>query len=175
MNSQMTDEDRKELLHKAYLQAIVAKAGFSNQQPEKDYGVDGYLYKVKKGLNSLFPSRIPLAYQLKASSSSNVYQIKESYVHFKLDGSAYNKLVDMYTDEQDCVLIVFCLPEKDTDWIRTSETELSIRQCCYWEILRETEHINQDSSKTIKIPRTQILDEYSLSDLIDKVNEGKRL
>lgn len=174
MASQMNKEARQEKLHKAYISTLAAKLGLINTIPD-DFGVDGYLHELIKGKNTTFPSGHALAYQLKSSSSNNKYSIKENFVHYEMDSDAYNKLVDQYCNGDDCLLILFCMPEDENEWIELKETELKIRKCCYWEIIKETIPIKKKSSKTIKIPRTQILDTEKLLELMVKVKNGVRL
>lgn len=59
--------------------------------------------------------------------------------------------------------------------LQQQKEELKIRNCCYWEIIRETTYIKKNSTKIIKIPRTQILNELILAELMEKVNRGSRL
>jgi hypothetical protein len=114
-------EHMKERLSVSYVTAVAAKAGVAcrlTSAPE--YGTDAHLVKVTKLPNGQYrDTGYILNCQIKASTTC---EIQGSNIAYDMDVSDYNKLAEW--EGGVCILILFCLPKDDNDWLNITETAL---------------------------------------------------
>jgi len=163
-----------ESLSRAYVQAIAAAAGvnLALHAQEFDYGVDGAFHPLKKFRDKLVQSGFPLEFQLKASTNWKFNKEKTHVIH-SMDAAAHNKIVDRNNDKGAIpkILILLCLPKNSKEWLQNNEDHLLLKKCCYWERLAG-ELTHNERKQTIRIPRTQHLNEESLVQLLENVRMG---
>jgi hypothetical protein len=171
----ITDNHRKEALNRAYIYGLAAKMGYIISQDDFDYGFDGAFYDVEKLKNGKYlKNTTPLHYQLKASASRKITRITKDHFSYRMDQEAYNKLVELNKNSYyGCLLIIYYLPENENDWISITENSLTLKECCYWTVIKSKNKSKKD--KVITIPKNQILDEKSLFNLMEKVKGGEKL
>jgi hypothetical protein len=164
-----------ESLSRAYIQAIAGKAGLNlkleQNAQEFDYGVDGTFYSIKELRGKLVNSGFPLDFQAKASTD---WRYDSAHVIYGLKVNAYNKIVDRNSEKGAIpqILILLCLPKDPRGWLESTEEQLLLRRCCYWERL-VGKPTNNRGEITIRIPRTQHLVPTSLIDMLNKVKSGE--
>ncbi len=163
-----------ESLSRANLQAVAGRAGLNlkleQNVREFDYGVDGTFHSIKKLRGTLVDNGFPLDFQVKASTN---WRYDSNHVIYDMKVRSYNKIVDRNNQNGAVpkILILMCLPKDSTEWLESSEDQLLLRKCCYWERLRGDLTKNVDEI-TIRIPRSQRLFPSSVVDLLERVELG---
>lgn len=160
----------QEHLSKAYVRAVVARAGAKldiSESPE--YGSDGIIKEVRTLSDGKYQDTGWLFhFQIKSTTTS---EIKGDFVSYAMEAKAYQKLVT-WQGTTFCILILFRLPKSLEKWLRLDEEQLCLSHCCYWDIITTPPTVNS-SSKTIKIPRTQIFNPDAVKKLLIKVKEKR--
>lgn len=171
----LTEEHIKEGISRAYVQAIANCAGFNFEKSDQDYGIDGTFSGVKfrKRNNEDSYRRVSdgckLDFQLKASVNVS---IENDVVKYNLEAKNYNDLVD----EDICtprILIVYKLPKEKAEWIHVSEDVTLFRNCAWWCYLSGKRPTSNKEKIMISIPRKQIFNQDSLTELMAKVKKGE--
>jgi hypothetical protein len=70
------------------------------------------------------------------------------------------------------ILVVLFLPRQHADWLSCSENELILKRCAYWTSLRNAPASDNETGKTVKIPKDQILKPDNLKALINRLAVG---
>lgn len=173
----ITDNHRKETLSIAYVQSLAGKAGLIIEcgKGSFDYGVDGRfsLVKIYENSDERFESGLPLLFQLKSSSN---YAMKQDFVSFTMKTNAYNKIIERNNSiSQKLILIAFCMPKNEDEWLDVTEERLVIKNACYWYEILDKDKKPEDSTIALKIPRTNLFTPAKLKELMDKVQKGEIL
>ena len=161
-DSLLNDNYRKADLSFSYLAALSAITGYTCQRgPEPD--LDSVDAIVKAG-GSMRPQ---LDVQLKATSVPRLY---DDGLHFRLCLKNYNDLVT----PRMCpiILVVLELPEDSDDWLLCGAGGLTIRRRAWWLSISGWPDIDT-STKTVVLPRSQLLTPDSLRMLMDQARTGK--
>lgn len=156
----------EEMLSISYVSTIIAKTGASYEIISRDYGIDVSIRRVDKFRGSCIDVGVSFECQLKASIN---WSLNDSEVIYDMEVDAYNKLVYQNSvSPYPCILVVFCLPRDEKQWINISEKELILRNCCYYA-LSENVFTNNSSSIRVKIPRTNIFTPEAVQLIMEKV------
>ncbi len=97
-------------------------------------------------------------FQLKASKNITV---KEEYITYDLDADAYNDLVKKDRG-MPRILILMKLPDDNEDWLHITEENTILRDCAWYTSLVGNPITSNSSTKTIQIPRNQLLTPHKL-------------
>jgi Domain of unknown function (DUF4365) len=73
------------------------------------------------------------------------------------------------------ILIVYLLPKDDSEWVKHSLKELSMRGCAYWVSLQGREASSNVSTVRVNVPFENVLSPDNLDALLAKVNNGVEL
>jgi hypothetical protein len=158
----MTEQHKMEALNKAYVLAVAAKAGLSSSIPDPDYGIDIQFQRITMRGKRRQQTGIALNCQLKASTDWRISDDGTSII-YNLEAKTYNDLAD---DSALTILILLCLPNIIDEYLEMCEDYLLIRKCCYYWINENRETTTNRATKTIYIPRRQILTPNSLNTLV---------
>ena len=162
------DNHAKSFLSKSYVNAVATHAGYGCQFQEIDYGIDAEISEVQCTKTGKFVSTgFHFNVQMKATHN---FTKNNNEVIYSLDADAYNRMI--IHEGGLIVLVLFCLPENPNDRILLTEDCLEIRNCCYWYRL-DGDLTNNSSSKTIRIPRTQIFNPETCKNLMSSVRTGE--
>ena len=159
----ITIQHVQESLCRAHIQAIAGMAGVLYEPTSGfDYGVDGRFQPVVLRGTRRIASGHPLEFQAKASVQ---WELVGEAIAYDLEAKTYNDLVSRSIAETTLILILLCLPKAQTDWHVPTSTETTLRQCCYWYIIRGevTENV---ATKRIFIPCDNLLTPDSLTMLL---------
>lgn len=166
----------QERLSVAYALAVIAQAGFAVMSHiGHEYGTDLLIQKVRIKNNKYFPSADGVMLQLKATTR---YELKGDVISFPMDVEDYNKLVrdeDDPEEERSIILVLYCMPRDQQQWLSMTEHQLSLYHCCYWKHITEARSDNK-SNTTIYIPRQQVFDTQAVEHIFEqyrKVQPGK--
>lgn len=166
--SALPDSHVKEYLHRAYVSAVVAQAGYTCEFSTADYGVDACISRVRELPGGKFTKDgVHLNVQLKATQN---YRQNALEIRYDLDADAHNRLV--HHDSGAIVLLLFCMPPMPSDHFDLTEHHLELRHCCYWHP-RPTSLTSNTSSVTITIPRSRLFTPDACRELMDQVREGR--
>ncbi|WP_082511045.1 MULTISPECIES: DUF4365 domain-containing protein [unclassified Rhizobium] len=172
----ITVQHTKESLSRAFVHAIAGRAGVNcTGERAFDYGIDGTFRPVTIRGNRRIESSFPLDYQLKATKSWN---IEDTNIGYNLESKTYNDLVTRDPDGVGAVLILLCLPPEDETWVEFSEEYMTLRKCCYYTVLSGEPVTNENSTRKILIPRSNVFTADALRELLEaerrrKVGDGE--
>lgn len=146
----------------SYLNAIAAHAGYSFIAQEKnDYGVDGQIRYVGKFNNQYIDQSALFEVQLKSKTDATV---KDEHIIYDLDVKAHTRLLVPCSIPR--ILILFCLPEKFTDWLNCDEDLLALKRAAYWLWPQDLPTLGkQKDTIRIKVPRKNLLTPAALDAL----------
>jgi len=169
----ITKQHRQEQLSRAYVHAIAAHAGLIFEPAMTDYGVDGSIRVVQMRDGRRLVCGHSLDVQLKATTN---WVVENDEVVYDVEAKTYNDLVDRFHEPRGTpmVLILMCLPENEVDWLSITTEQLVLRHNCYWCRVGGT-RTNNTATQRIRIPRSHMLDQASVHELLDKVKKGEAL
>jgi Domain of unknown function (DUF4365) len=131
----ITENHTQECLSLAFVHALTGVAGVNLLIGRRhDYGVDGTFRPVSATGARHIETGFPVDFQLKSTVN---WELAEDYIVYDLEAKTYNDLVGRDPNGVPCVLILLCLPRASTEWLVGTETELVLRNCCYWEQLSQ--------------------------------------
>lgn len=164
-----SETDRSEELSIAYVSAIAAHAGIKCEIiGRKDHGTDMTFKRLRKRridnhYNDMDGIIIPC--QVKSARSPQWEENeKKDIISYDLRAKNYNDLVNSTYG----FLVLMCLPAAVDQWLQQDHTCLRLYKCCYyWMPELADEEIDNTSTKTIHIPRTQLFTAESLAGIVD--------
>lgn len=164
----------KERLSAAYVQAVAARAGVKLFGREvNEYGVDGYFQQIREWRKDKYKETgEQIQCQVKATWE---WGFQGDLVYYDMKTKAYDKLVDVVEDDSPTIFILFCLPkEEELDfWLKIDEQNLVLKNCCYWDYITGEPTGKDDSTKRIKIPRTQLLSPDIINEFFEMLKRGE--
>lgn len=172
----ITKQHRQELLSKAYIRAVAAKAGYSCAQPEPDYGLDLVIRDVDEDLNNDGRSTFQdygYALDISAKSTHNV-RIIDGYIHYDLEIKAYDNLIKEKRGTP-AILVLYYMPTEEGEWLSIGNDSTILKYCGYWLSLRGKSPSTSSSTQVVEIPEGHIFCESSLKEIMDKVRNGEYL
>ena len=159
----LTTRDQEERLSMVYVQAIVARAGYTTAIPVPD--LDGIDLLIQAG----GPMRPQLAIQLKATI--NLSQASDESFRFPLPVRNYDLLREPTLVPR--LLVVLNLPRDEQQWLTVTENGLVIRRGAYWLSLLGREETANQESVTVAIPKEHLFDVAALRDLMARSRTGR--
>ena len=162
----------QEELSVAYLQAIAGRVNVCVSRG-RDVGVDGTLHKIRPFTDGYFLDQFDLAFQLK---STTAWYCSGTSIKYDLKVPIHNKIVERNNEFREkggtpCLLILYCMPDNQEEWLDVDDEKLLMRKCCYWQMLTGARTDN-DRTIRIEIPENQTLTPESLLELFDMRREG---
>lgn len=159
----------EESLSVSYVSAVVGKAGASFDIVTRDYGVDVCVREIDNYNGKAMDMGVVYDCQLKSTIN---WEIKKDYIVYDLESDTYNKLVYRHSKSSyPCILILFCLPKKKSEWLTITENELILKNCCYYCYIKGNRKGNKKTVR-IKIPRSNIFSPSVVNKLIEDVHFG---
>lgn len=163
----MIDTKRKEEMSLSYLIAVAAVNGIAVElKRHDDDGIDAELHKIVTR-NDGAQFRASLSVQMK--STATVLRKQDDNFHYDLKAKNYNDLRRNSRNPQ--YLFVLMLPKKPEEWLSHSVDELIIRKCMYWSDPATWQDVNNSSTVSVNIPKTNMLTPDALLELIKKSAE----
>lgn len=161
----MDNNQRKELLSRAYVSAIAAQVGFRSAIPDVD---DDSVDLILKGRGFTSGIRNPqLEIQLKCTAKNSGCS---DYFSYQLSTKNYN---DLRAENLLCprYLFVLVVPKDTTGWLVHENDHMKVKHCCYWYSLSELLPTINDTSVTVKIPRKNLLTATSMLNLMELASQ----
>lgn len=163
--------DRKEQFSFAYLHAVASVAGFGIHgtwpAPDRnsiDMTVSG------NGAGGTVKSPI-MQVQLKCTAAPVP---NGTHISYPLKLKNYNDLrVGREKIMVPHILLVVFVPDDAVEsWLEQSEEKLSMRHCGYWLSLRDMREVENTSSVTIHLPRSNLFTVDALSSIMQGIGNG---
>lgn len=159
----MTDNDKKEQLSFAYLQAVVLQAGGSVDhccRLTDNMGIDVSCTFDSSGICSApgFPKYAKLSIQLKATSSP---KNRKEYYALPIDRVTYEKYQDLSCDSRiPFFVFLYVLPKNQDEWLHFDDGAI-IKGKMYWAYID-----CEDTSCTLRFYKDNVVDVDGLKTLI---------
>src|SRR2546423_1835224 len=121
----LSENDIKEELSYGYIHTVSAMAGFSCDRPMKDRDSIDAVISAK---GQLVPSSKFLSPKIEIQSKATTnWNISNGTFSFPLPKKNYDDLRGISLVPR--LLVVFCMPEGNLDWVAHSDSELVTRHC----------------------------------------------
>lgn len=167
-----TQQDIEARISYAYLHAVASHAGYVCRPatPDEDKeGIDAVVtaYGTFPGT---WRTQVTINIQLKAT----VKQPTDDGTHlsyFVPGIRRYDKLRDDHREPVRLLVVLF-LPREHPEWLECTEDQLVLKRCAYWASIRNADASDNDSGKTVKIPKDQILKPENLKTLVNRLAHG---
>ncbi len=170
-DSVITSNHTQECLSLAFVHALTGVAGVNLQLGRRhDYGIDGTFRPVSTYGSHHVENGFPVDFQLKSTVN---WAIDDQDVAYDLDATTYNHLVSRDPSGVPCILILLCLPKEPSEWLLGSESEMLLRNCCYWNQL-QWETTKNTTTKRIRIPRRNLLSVEAVRSILE-AERAKRI
>lgn len=158
----------QETLSQVYVQAVAAKIGAIVQlaQQGQDYGVDVTIRPLLREDGVYFPY-IPVDCQLKSTVN---WKEEDGYIDYDLKVGTYNNLVISARERRVSpkMLILYCLPRNEDEWLAVNHERLLMRRCCYYETSWNKRPSSNKKSVRIRIPKDQLLTPDALTKILTR-------
>jgi hypothetical protein len=161
----MTENDQKEEVSRAYVQAVAATAGFAVYEPSIDD--DSIDMGISSGGSAGMQRRPRVELQLKCTAAETPAEPK---ISFPLKLKNYDDL--RIESSVPRILVVMLVPEMVSDWLSHSETELAVRRCAYWVSLLGMPESQNTSTVTVALPRGNLFSVDGLRGIMSRINNG---
>ena len=158
----LTHNDRAEALSRAYIAAVVARAGYT--LAPQDFDRDGVDVQIRGG-GAMHPS---LDLQLKATARLN--RAGDGDFRYPLRRRNYDLLQAPALVPR--LLVVLDLPQDESQWLTVSVDALVIRRCAYWANLCGLPETDNEESVTVTIKQRNRFDVENLRDLMNQARGG---
>ena len=157
---------RKEQYSHAYVKAVAAVAGFAWYKPSVDDDSIDLGLAQRGGGGTVRSPRLEL--QLKCHAMDTP---KEDDFGFELKLKNYDDLRDDRVEVKR-ILVVVLVPDELAEYLGESEQELTLRRCGYWLSLRGFPPTENETGKTVRIPRSQRFTVESLQAIMQRISRG---
>lgn len=160
---------KMEFLQVAYVNAVVADAGKSCENPRRDAGIDLRVsdwIQDPQNPNRYEDGGVVFNCQLKASTRC---KFKDGNLVFPMKVRDYNKLVN-WPGVGIKILVAFDMPKDPEMWFSQNRKIMCLRHCCYWtELTGQPPSPNRDdSTKRIPIPESNVFDSETVMQLTER-------
>ena len=151
----MSTNFMREQLSFAYVRAVIFRVDFRLSIPEvDDHGIDGTIVDPdRRRINRV-------DFQLKSTTD---YEIRGDTIVYALRVEDYNRLI--IEDDVLRVLILFIMPDDESQWLAQSDEELCLRKCSYWVSLMGLQPSRNSSSVRVWVPLANMFDQDGLQDM----------
>jgi hypothetical protein len=163
----VTPEQRQEEISKAYLHAVAASGGFSVGSWTQDHGCVDATVGAATTVGGGAIARPKVDIQLKATSQQDLEH--DEYVSWTLKIDHYDAL--RAPAHVPHLLVVLLLPENVDDSVEHTVEQLVIRRCAYWVKMTGMDAAAGES-KTVRLPKTQVLSPDALRDVLMQISAG---
>src|SRR5205823_824819 len=158
---------KKQEFSRAHVKAVAAACGYATEVPSVDDDSVDLVLTAKGGSGTFRSPKLDL--QLKCTAREVV---GERNINFPLEIKNYDELrpTNFMVPR---ILVIVVVPDNVDNWITHSENELVLRHCGYWYSLRGLPATDNVRSVTVNIPRTQVFDVASVTDIMRRIGEGE--
>ena len=170
----LTREHIQEDLSVAYISAVAAKAGFDCAiQPNRhDYGTDIEITPIEVDEDGIRqPNGRTLRIQAKATYTVDL-TCNNGPISYRLKKKSYNKLVRETGLGSPYILVLYCMPRDDKEWLSGCDhQQMVLKHCGYWISLRGWKKTKNNDAISIKIPKDRVFNEFSLRGIMETIQK----
>ncbi len=169
------NETESELSY-AYLHAVAAAAGMSCEVSPRhadNMGIDATVRASEKFADDSLLTDFALSVQLKATIKEMT--LTNEKISYFVDGVARYDRLRKKTIAPPMILVVLFLPRDPKEWLKWSEVELAMRKCAWWVSLRGAAGTENESGKTVYLPRNQFFNSNGLRDIMTRLSQEEDL
>lgn len=168
----ISENHRKEMASRAFVSAIIAKAGCTMATPNLDYGIDLGVTQVKERPD--FPDRLRLVegytFKIQIKSTSDL-DIDEGVIRYDLEAKNYRDLIDASSNVPRLLVLVH-LHEDENERVKVTDEAIMLKTCAYYANLAGNENRTSTSTVRIKIPVRQRFTHQFISDFFETLEQG---
>lgn len=168
----LSNNDIESELSYAYLHTVASKAGLNCKVENRhgdNYGIDAQI-DYSSNIPGTWRTDVSLRIQLKATINRGFET--DTHIAYPLRGiNQYNQL-RILSGEPYRILIVLFLPVNAAEWLHISHTGLLLKQAAYWVCLYGAEATATTTSKTIYLPKANLLTPQSIITLCQEIGRG---
>lgn len=126
----MTEAHTKELISKAYVNALAARVGMTVANSSLDYGFDGTFKDIEydAATKEYGETGFGIDFQLKATINASP---KNGVIKYSLEVKNYHKLIKTRVGTPR-ILIVYSMPREKDMWLTVNNEETLLRRCAWW-------------------------------------------
>jgi hypothetical protein len=163
----MTRQHRQEAMSRAYVQAVAAKAGVLCSRPEPDYGIDLSLRAVVVHGRHHDDSSVQIDLRLRSTKRANV---TSTAVTYDLEVGTYDSLRRI---SAGCprLLVVYIMPDDESDWLEQSAEQLCLHHCAYWLSLEGAAPTSATKTIRIFLPLANIFSAEAVRALLQQAQQ----
>ena len=70
------------------------------------------------------------------------------------------------------ILVVCCVPENVSDWLHEDAQTTAMRRCAYCLSLRGMPAVQNENTRSVRLPRTQLFNTTALREIMGRVGSG---
>ena len=167
-----TQQDIESRLSYAYLHAVASHAGLLCRHATTDEdkeGIDAVVTAYGR-FPGTYRTQVTINIQLKATVKAP-RDDGASLSYFMPGIRRYDKLREDHREPVRLLVVLF-LPEKHAEWVDCTEEQLIFKRCAYWVSIRNGPPSDNNSGKTVKIPKEQMLKGENLKLLVERLAIG---
>ena len=166
----LPENDRKEELSYAYIHTLAARAGFSCDRPKKDrQSMDIQVNSEGTVCDDFEFHETHLGLQLKATACE---MPAGDTFSFPLPIKNYNDLRRKQVIPR--LLVLFIMPLDATQWLEHEvEEHLLARRCAYYLNLYGEPAVENETTKTVHVPRANVLTIAALTEFMEQASRGE--
>lgn len=159
--------DRQELYSMAYVQAIIAEAGFNISTPRFDRNSGDIYSEFVNDSADFIPNYQRLRIQIKCTYSHPPQT--DGYIHYPLPVKNYTDL--SIIDGEPRILVVVYVPRPDgtESWIQCMKEHTVFRYRAYWLSLMGRASTKNTANVTVSVPTSNSFDIQSLTALMTEM------
>ena len=167
----LVTSDRQDLFSMAYVQAVIASAGFNVGADKLDRNKQD-IYITHQLSADFIPDFMRLNIQVKCTYAHEINK-KDQNIHFTLDVDTYNKLIGPLTEPH--ILVVVLVPRpNDEAWVECVDQHTILRHRAYWICLRGQTKTTNKENVTVYIPEANAFDTNAVYELMGQIAQGMR-
>ena len=170
----LPDTGIQEGLSCSYIKAIANVAGYPIDFPKTDFGTDAFIYELKNRESGRITNAgaYPSVLFVQIKSTHNFRESK-MHISYDLKNKNYNDLVDTSTFTPK-ILVVLCMPENKSEWLKHSVEELILKKCAYWTYLGGQPQVpDTDSTSVVHISKNRVFSPAMLETIMTTIrNQG---
>lgn len=169
----VTEAHTKELISRAYVNALAARVGMTVATSSLDYGFDGTFKDIEYNEQTKEYSETGFGIDFQLKSTINAIPDK-GVIKYHLEVKNYHKLIQSRVGTPR-ILIVYSMPREENLWLTVNEEETTFRKCAWWCSLKGYPEVENKKEIVINIPFSQQLTPEKLAEMMKRVKEGGAL
>jgi len=169
----VTEAHVKELISRAYVNALAARVGMTVATSSLDYGFDGTFKDIEYDARTKQYSETGFGIDFQLKATINALP-KNGVIKYSLEVKNYRKLIKTRVGTPR-ILIVYSMPREDNLWMTVNNEETLLRKCAWWCSLKGYPDVDNTERVVVDIPLVQQLTPEALAGLMEKAKEGAEL